>query len=117
MFSKRDIMNMEGIMVLQAIKDNAGKRNATVVELSDELLECIPNPNATMEQEELSYLLRSFLKTLPEQKQKLFIRRYWYGESIKELATAFGSHEEKIKSILFRIRKQLWKELNKTGIL
>ena len=28
MFSKRDIMNMEGIMVLQAIKDNAGKRNA-----------------------------------------------------------------------------------------
>ena len=96
---------------------NAAKRNAIVVELSDELLECIPNTSATIEQNELTHLLRSFLQTLPEQKRNLFIHRYWYGESIKELAVAFGYREEKVKSMLFRIRKQLWKELNKEGIV
>ena len=96
---------------------NAAKRNAVVVELSDELLECIPNTSATMEQKELTHLLRSFLMTVPEEKRNLFIQRYWYGKSIKELASAFGYREEKVKSMLFRIRKQLWKELNKEGLL
>ena len=93
--------------------NNAAKRNAVVVELSDELLECIPNTSATMEQKELTHLLHSFLMTLPEQKRNLFIHRYWYGASIKELSTSFGYREAKVKSMLFRIRKQLWKELNK----
>ena len=37
--------------------NNAAKRSAVVVELSDELLECIPNTSATMEQKELTHLL------------------------------------------------------------
>ena len=97
--------------------NNAAKRSAVVVELSDELLECIPNTSATMEQKELTHLLSSFLMTVPEEKRNLFIRRYWYGESIKELAAAFGYREGKVKSVLFRIRKQLWKELNKEGLI
>ena len=97
--------------------NNAAKRSAVVVELSDELLECIPNTSATMEQKELTHLLRSFLMTVPEEKRNLFIHRYWYGESIKELAAAFGYREGKVKSVLFRIRKQLWKELNKEGLI
>jgi len=54
-----------------------------------------------------------FLKGLSEEKRKLFLRRYWYGESVKELAEAFGYRESKVKSILFRLRKQLWRELKK----
>ena len=97
--------------------NNAAKRNAVVVELSDELLECIPNTSATLEPNELTYLLSSFLQTLPDQKRNLFIQRYWYGKSIKELAVTFGYREAKVKNMLFRIRKQLWKELNKEGFL
>lgn len=70
--------------------ESAAKRNAVVVELSEEL---------------------------SETKRSLFIRRYWYGESIKELAEAFGYRETKIKSILFRLRNQLWKELKKEELL
>ena len=93
--------------------ESAAKRNATVVELSEELSQCIPDNSATVEQTELAQLIAAFLKTLPEEKRGLFIRRYWYGESIRELAEHFGCHEGKIKSILFRLRNQLWNELNK----
>ena len=89
----------------------AAKRNATVIELSAELEQCIPDTSATMEQQELGALISDFLKRLPEEKRHLFVRRYWYGESIGELAKSFGFQESKVKSILFRLRKQLWKEL------
>lgn len=97
--------------------NQAAKRNAIVVELSAELEQCIPDTSATMEQQELGELISSFLKQLPLDKQQLFIRRYWYGESIKELAAAFGCRESKVKSILFRLRNQLWKELKKEGAI
>ena len=42
-----------------------------------------------MEAGELTQHIGIFLKGLPEHKRSLFMRRYWYGESIKELATAF----------------------------
>jgi len=58
--------------------EGAAKRNAVVVELSEELSQCIPDPSASLEQPELAQLIASFLKTLPEEKRSLFIRRYWY---------------------------------------
>lgn len=94
----------------------AAKRNATVVELSEELSQCIPDTSASLEQRELGELIGTFLKEQPEEKRRLFIRRYWYGDSISELAKVFGFRESKIKSILFRLRKQLWKILKKEGI-
>jgi len=97
--------------------NQAAKRNAVVVELSAELEQCIPDTSATMEQQELGELISAFLKKLPPEKQQLFLRRYWYGESIKELAAAFGYRESKVKSILFRLRNQLWKELKQEGAI
>lgn len=93
--------------------EGATKRNAVVVELSEELSQCIPDNSVTVEQTELAQLIAAFLKTLPAEKRSLFIRRYWYGESVRELATSFGWREGKVKSILFRLRNQLWNELNK----
>lgn len=97
--------------------EGAAKRNAVVVELSEELSQCIPDPSATIDDRELARLIGAFLNTLPEIKRNLFLRRYWYGESIKELAAAFGYRESKVKSILFRLRNQLWKELKKEELI
>lgn len=93
--------------------DRAAKRSAVVVELSAELMECIPDNTLVKDEWGLRELIVRFLKGVPEEKRKLFLRRYWYGESVKELATAFGYRESKVKSILFRLRKQLWNELKK----
>ena len=93
--------------------EGAAKRNAVVVELSEELSQCIPDSSATVEQTELAQVIAAFLKALPEEKRSLFVRRYWYGESIRELAESFDCREGKVKSILFRLRNQLWNELRK----
>lgn len=94
-------------------QSKAAKRSAVVVELSAELMQCIPDNTLVTDETGLRELLLRFLKELPEEKRKLFLRRYWYGESVKELAKAFGYRESKVKSILFRLRKQLWNELKK----
>lgn len=93
--------------------NRAAKRSATVVELSEELLSCIPDTTIVNAGQELRELIVSFLNKVPEEKRRLFLLRYWYGESVKELASAFGYRESKVKSILFRLRKQLWSELEK----
>lgn len=94
-------------------QSKAAKRSAVVVELSGELIQCIPDKTLATDETGIRELLIRFLKGLSEEKRKLFLRRYWYGESVKELADAFGYRESKVKSILFRLRKQLWKELEK----
>mgnify|MGYP002508105738 FL=1 len=48
---------------------------------------------------------------------EMFVRRYWYGETIKELAESFGCRQGKVKSVLFRLRRGLRRELEKEGIL
>ena len=94
-------------------REQATKRSAVVVEFSAELMECIPDNTLAKDEQGLRELLVRFLGDLPEEKRKLFLRRYWYGESVKELAKAFGYRESKVKSMLFRLRKQLWNELKK----
>lgn len=96
---------------------HAAKRNAVFVELSAELEQCIPDVSADIGQQELGELIAGFLKKQPEEKRQLFVRRYWYGESIRELAEAFGYRESKVKSILFRLRNRLWNDLKKEGII
>ena len=46
----------------------------------------------------------------------MFLRRYWYGESMAEIARALGCGEGKVKSSLFRSRKALRDCLEKEGI-
>ena len=73
------------------------------------------NMNAT-----LAYgkrVLNDFLRQLTRQSRTYFIRRYWYGESIREIAAACGAGEEKIKSSLFRTRQRLRQCLEKEGML
>ena len=59
---------------------------------------------------------RGFLSGLPEEKRILFMRRYWYMDSIEELSERFGYSESKVKTTLFRLRKQLRKYLEREGV-
>jgi len=97
----------------------AAKRNPGVTALISELEECLPSVH-TVESEVLAGHIRealnSFLYGLPADKRKLFLRRYWFGDSIEDIAAWSGFGKSKIKSILFRIRKELKVYLEKEGI-
>lgn len=108
----------------QALKmyrhNTAIKRGGSEVPLAlEELSGCIPDPNTpeqVADEKFLTQRLNHFLGTLPSQNRKIFLRRYWNFDSVKEIAGAYGISESKVKVTLFRIRKKLKTYLEKEGI-
>lgn len=96
------------------------KRNAFITELSREMEECIPSSNDTsshMEEMELAAVINQFLQTLSKEKRVLFVRRYFFMESIQEIANRFGFSVSKVKTSLHRTRKALEEYLVKEGYI
>ncbi len=95
----------------------ADKRKAVVQELSDELLTCIPGGSVEEEVDsgELGKTLSAFLYGLPEDARRMFILRYWFGDSVKEIAVSTGSTESRVKVSLHRTRNRLKEYLAKEG--
>lgn len=60
--------------------------------------------------------LNRFLRSLPERTRNCFIRRYWYGESVREIAQSYHLHEEAVKSMLFRTKNSLKRALEKEEV-
>lgn len=96
----------------------AKKRSATVVELTRELAQCLPDlrPEREAEGREIGKALNGFLAGLPSEKRRLFLLRYWYGASVRELGESFGAGESWVKTTLHRLRKELKIHLEKEGI-
>ncbi|MCQ2420691.1 MAG: RNA polymerase sigma factor [Clostridia bacterium] len=94
------------------------KRSAFICELSDELETCIAKPDdaaCRMTDEDLRGILSTFLSSLPEKKRNIFLRRYWYLDSIADISKRFGLSESSVKTTLFRCRAQLRQALEKEG--
>lgn len=60
--------------------------------------------------------LNSFLKSLSKENRVIFVKRYWYVYSVKEIAEGCGISESKVKISLYRSRKALKKKLNEEGL-
>ena len=94
------------------------KRSAFVVELSQELEQCIPAPDDTparVEAKLLGEAISRFLHTLPQEKREIFVRRYWYLDEITAIARRFDRTEGNVKTTLFRTRKALRLFLEQEG--
>lgn len=100
---------------------NAQKRGGGQVALALEELEEIvsgkDDPENAYLSKELMGSVRAFLRTLPAVEQKVFVCRYWYIDSTRDMAKRFGFSETKVKSMLHRIRKKLKKHLEQEGLL
>ena len=92
-------------------RQNAQKRGGSQVELLlEELEDCIPAADSVqqqVEQGELARSISSFLREQPLLPRQLFIRRYWYGESIAQLAQGNHMSPSAVKTSLFRMRQKL----------
>ena len=85
----------------------------------EELAECLPAPNQVerqVEDMELARAINRFLAGLAPEPRRLFVRRYWYMASIREIADAYALGESKVKMSLSRTRKKLRKFLEEEGI-
>ncbi len=99
-------------------KNKAQKRSGIEIMLS-ELEECIPSASdieAESENVEITEAINCWLGTLNKEERIYFIRRYWYGDSISELAEKIKIPPKKLSSKMFRLRKSLKEFLEKEGI-
>ena len=101
-------------------RSQAEKRGGGAMELLlGELDQCVPTPHGTeqaMEDRELAELISRFLRQLPKDSRVMFLRRYWYGEDITNIAQKLNCSQGKVKSSLFRTRKALRAYLEKEGV-
>ena len=74
------------------------------------------DPQTALDAEELRRILNGFLRAQSSEARRFFLRRYWYGESVREIAQACGVGEAKVKTSLFRTRERLRTELEREGI-
>lgn len=84
----------------------------------EELSQCIASEDTledTLIAQELEQSIRSFLRTLPEREGDVFLRRYFFTESIKEIAACYGMTCNHVSVLLSRVRNQLRQYLIKEG--
>lgn len=96
---------------------NAAKRKAEVVSLTREMELCIPDRgnDRRLEGQELGQLLNRFLGTISRENRMIFLRRYWFADSIEEIAQRYHFSQSKVKTSLHRTRNKLSAYLEKEG--
>lgn len=86
----------------------------------EELSECIgddSNPESLIQTRELGRCVNDFLRTEPDNNRVIFLRRYFYLESSKEIALRLGTSDSNVRMILSRTRKRLRDHLKKEGYI
>ena len=97
--------------------NNAQKRNARLETAMDEYWECISNGETLPEDELLlKDLINRFLESLDKKTRIVFLRRYYYVCSAKEIARSMGLSESNVNVILHRTRNRFKEYLQKEGI-
>ena len=69
-----------------------------------------------LERRDLVLAIDDFLAALPKEKRRLFVRRYWYMDSVADLAADFGKTENSVSVSLSRLRSKLRTYLLERGI-
>ncbi len=94
------------------------KRSAHICELSAELEQCLPASDDVenfIDGMSICDTINGFLASLDTEKRNIFVRRYWYLDSVADISERFGLSESKVKTTLFRCRKELRKHIEKEG--
>ncbi len=96
----------------------AAKRYGGIQTSLDELAECVPDGSITLADDvAMGLIINSFLESLPTRTRMVFMRKYWYMDSVEGIAAAMGMSVSAVKVILYRTRKKFRAWLDKEGIV
>ena len=96
--------------------NRANLRNSALTLAYEELEYALPSRDEAIDAMAFRTFLNQFLRSQKKDARIMFLRRYWYGDSVQQIAAAFGCGEEKVKSSLFRTRNKLRNAMIKEGI-
>lgn len=98
---------------------NREKRKPSEYAISlSELEDCVSGsetPEGSVELKILAEAINAYLRTLPAEARNTFVGRYYFADSIREVADYYGMSETKVKSMLYRTRQGLKEYLKKEG--
>lgn len=99
--------------------DTAQKRDSGYDVSLDELAECVPGCSTedALDAKLLGQAIDRFLDTQNSRTRRLFLRRYWFGDSVKDIAAAMGMQPNAVSVRLNRTRQELRTYLMKEGII
>ena len=104
-------------LALSRYRHEHTRKRGVLTEVMDELqIYALEDPEETVERKELARSISEFLRTLPAEKRKVFVLRYWYYESLSSIARAVNWKEARVKTELYRMRKKLKTHLIQEGI-
>ena len=98
---------------------SAQKRDCGVEVALDEIAECISSEmtGSVSDEMALKNAINGFLATLPRRTRIIFMRRYFYLLSIKEIAAGLSMSESNVKVTLMRTREKFREYLENEGIV
>ena len=101
-------------------RETSAARNSGADLVLDELAEVIPSREdveAEIEAKELAAAVNRYLAGLDYDDRYIFIRRYWYADAVRDIASAMHTRENRVSVRLFRLRNNLKKFLKKEGLI
>ena len=99
-------------------QSNALKRSRQVTLALDELSDCVSGKDdveSSLDRKALIEALNDWLSALPVHKRCIFLRRYWYFDSIRDIAMRCGMSENHVSVSLNRLRSNLRTYLTERG--
>ncbi len=101
-------------------KNHADKRGGgnlpLVFEELDEVVAGYETADSELYRQELLSAINGFLASLPSEKRKIFVSRYWYAESVRDIAARMHMTENHVSVSLNRMRNQLRTKLQEGGL-
>ena len=97
-------------IALKRRRNDRAQKRCSEFDLSlDELAACLAGPSldAQLDARELGRAIDAFLDTVTRENRILFLRRYWFGDSIQAIAASMGIRENSVSVRLYRTRNQL----------
>ncbi len=99
---------------------NFAKKRCSQYDLAlEDLEECVADQDTVedaVNAKELAEIINRFLDTLPYEDKFVFMRRYWYADSISEIAGMAGMSYNAVAVRLHRVKRKLKKQLQKEGV-
>ena len=98
--------------------NTAAKRSSDFSVSLDELSECIADGrkiDQRLSDEQLGSIISRFLRSQPEKYRRIFVRRYWYSDTLEDIAKAYDMNTKTVATHLYRTRQKLKAYLQKEG--
>ena len=99
-----------------AEKRGGGEADAVFEELA-QVVSHQDTPESDLDRRELLGAINEFLAALPDTKRRIFVCRYWYFDSVPDIARRFALSENHVYVTLHRLRMQLRRRLSERGFM